>query len=397
MTPGDGGAHPEVAAGQAGSTPAGSGMPDPGGAAGDGAIPAPPDAAAEILAWYDRHARALPWRVPPGSAARPDPYRVWLSEVMLQQTMVAAVRPRFERFVARWPTVEALAAAEDGAVMAEWAGLGYYARARNLLACARAVAARGGFPDTEDELRALPGLGAYTAAAVAAIAFGRPAVVVDANVERVMARLHAVLAPLPGARAILRGHAAALTPTGRPGDHAQAVMDLGATVCTPRRPACAVCPWMARCAGRRAGIAEALPAKAPKAPRPERRGALWIARRADGAWLLERRPPRGMLGGTLGWPGTAWEARGPGADGGPSADGGGVPPLAADWREAGAVAHGFTHFTVTLDLLVAEVARDAVPERGAFVPAEAFDPAALPTLMRRAHEAAAAALYASTG
>ena len=344
----------------------------------------PAEAAAEILAWYDRHARALPWRVPPGSDERPDPYRVWLSEVMLQQTTVAAVRPRFARFTARWPTVEALAAAEDGAVMAEWAGLGYYARARNLLACARAVAERGGFPDAEEGLRALPGVGAYTAAAVAAIAFDRPAVVVDGNVERVMARLHAVEAPLPGARGVLRRHAAALTPAERPGDHAQAVMDLGATVCTPRRPACGVCPWMARCAGRRAGIAEALPRKVPGAPRPERRGTLWIARRADGAWLMERRPPKGMLGGTMGWPGTAWEADGPAE--------GLAPPVAARWAEAGSVAHGFTHFKVTLDVLAAEVAGDAAPERGAFVEADAFDPAALPTLMRRAHALAAAAL-----
>ena len=391
-----------------------------------------PEARAELLAWYDRHARALPWRVPPGSDARADPYRVWLSEVMLQQTTVAAVRPHFERFTARWPRVEALAAAQDGEVMAAWAGLGYYARARNLLACARAVAERGGFPDTEEGLRALPGVGAYTAAAVAAIAFGRRAVVVDGNVERVMARLHAVETPLPGARRALRAHAAALTPAARPGDHAQAVMDLGATICTPRRPACGVCPWMARCAGRRAGIAGTLPRRAPKAPRPERRGTLWVARRADGAWLLERRPPRGMLGGTMGWPGTAWEARGgapaeagergerleeirssttrpdrlgarrgegstadlstggPPGGGGPR-DGAG-PPVAAEWRAAGAVAHGFTHFTVTLDVLAAEVARDARPERGAFVVADAFDPAGLPTLMRRAHEAASAVL-----
>ncbi len=371
---------------------------DPGAGPPATPVPAALEPAAELLAWYDRHARALPWRVPPGSGGRADPYRVWLSEVMLQQTTVAAVRPYFERFTARWPGVRALAEAEDGEVMAAWAGLGYYARARNLLACARAVAALGAFPDSEAGLRALPGVGAYTAAAVAAIAFGRRAVVVDGNVERVMARLHAVEAPLPGARPALRAHAAALTPALRPGDHAQAVMDLGATVCTPRRPACGVCPWMARCAGRRLGLAETLPRKTPKAPRPERRGTLWIARRADGAWLMERRPARGMLGGTLGWPGTPWEVGGGRRGGGPTADPdppaggelgvGSDPPVAADWRAAGAIAHGFTHFTVTLDVLAAEVARDAVPERGAFVPPESFDPGALPTLMRRAHEAA---------
>ena len=343
-------------------------------------------AQAELLEWYDRHARALPWRVPPGSGERPDPYRVWLSEVMLQQTTVAAVRAYFERFTATWPTVEALAAAEDDAVMAAWAGLGYYARARNLLACARAVAERGGFPDTEEGLRALPGIGAYTAAAVAAIAFGRPAVVVDGNVERVMARLHAAEAPLPGARPVLRGHAAALTPEARPGDHAQAVMDLGATICTPRRPACCICPWVMRCEGRRSGIAETLPRKAPKKPKPERRGTLWIAHRSDGAWLMERRPPKGMLGGTLGWPGTAWETGGDG-----------TPPIEAEWRRVGEIAHGFTHFTVTLEVLTAEVARGARPMRGRFMPAEAFDPAALPTLMRKAHRLVGAAPHARTG
>lgn len=350
------------------------------GAIGDGA-------ADEVLAWYDRHARALPWRVPPGSDERPDPYRVWLSEVMLQQTTVAAVRPRFERFLARWPSVEALAAAPEGEVMAEWAGLGYYARARNLLACAREVARRGGFPDTEEGLRALPGVGAYTAASVAAIAFGRRAVVVDGNVERVLARLFAVEAPLPAARPLLRERAAALTPDARPGDYAQAVMDLGATVCAPRRPACGVCPWVARCEGRRLGIASELPRKAPKPPRPQRTGALWIARRADGAWLLERRAAKGMLGGTLGWPGTAWET------GGAS----GEPPVEAAWREAGSVAHGFSHFGVTLDVRVAEVAMDAAPARGAFVPPERFDPADLPTVMRRAHERAAEALEGRAG
>ena len=313
--------------------------------------------------------------MPPGSGEPPDPYRVWLSEVMLQQTTVAAVRGYFERFTERWPTVGALAAAEGEAVMAAWAGLGYYARARNLLACARAVAEAGAFPDTEEGLRALPGVGAYTAAAVAAIAFDRPAVVVDGNVERVMARLHAVEAPLPGARRALRDRAAALTPEVRPGDHAQAVMDLGATICTPRRPACGICPWMARCAARAAGIAAELPRRAPKAPKPERCGTLWIARRADGAWLLERRPDRGMLGGTLGWPGTAWET-----------GGGGAPPIEATWRDAGAIRHGFSHFTVTLDVLAAEVPAGVEPVRGAFVPH--LSPAALPTLMRKAHAAA---------
>lgn len=333
---------------------------------------------AELLAWYDAHARVLPWRVPSGAAERPDPYRIWLSEVMLQQTTVAAVKGYFHRFTTLWPRVEALAAAEDDRVMAEWAGLGYYARARNLLACARAVVARGGFPDTRAELMTLPGIGPYTAAAIAAIAFGEPAVVVDGNVERVMARLHALETPLPAARPAIARLAAALTPRDRPGDYAQAVMDLGATICTPRRPACGICPWMARCAARAAGIQAELPRKAPKAPVPLREGALWLARRSDGAWLLERRPGRGMLGGMLGWPGSDWARAG-----GPEA-----PPLEADWRPAGLIRHGFTHFQVALTLYRADVGANAVPGRGAFVPAAEFRPEALPTLMRKAFEAA---------
>ena len=258
----------------------------------------------------------MPWRVGPAAraaGARPDPYGVWLSEVMLQQTTVAAVRAYWERFTARWPTVRDLAAAEDGEVMGEWAGLGYYARARNLLACARAVVDGhgGAFPATRDALLNLPGVGPYTAAAVAAICHDEPVAVVDGNVERVMARMHAVEVPLPGARRRLAALAAKATPRVRAGDYAQAVMDLGATVCTPRRPACGVCPWMARCAGRRAGIAAELPRKAPRAAKPVRRGVLWVATDGAGAWLLERRPARGLLGGTLGWPTTTW-ARGAG-------------------------------------------------------------------------------------
>ena len=342
------------------------------------------DPGAALLDWYDAHARVLPWRVAPADRAaglRPDPYRVWLSEVMLQQTTVAAVRGYYARFTALWPAVRDLAAAEDAAVMAEWAGLGYYARARNLLACARAVVADHGgrFPGTEAGLRALPGVGAYTAAAVAAIAFDEPAVVVDGNVERVMARVFAVEEPLPKARPLLRAHAASLTPARRPGDHAQAVMDLGATICTPRRPACGICPLSDPCEARRRGIAAALPRKAPKAVRPVRHGTVWIARRDDGAWLLETRPARGLLGGMPGWPGDGWDGAG------------GEAPLDAAWRDAGEVRHVFSHFELRLTVLAARVAGGA-PSRGAFVPARAFDPAALPTLMRRAHERADAAI-----
>jgi A/G-specific adenine glycosylase len=339
---------------------------------------------AALLPWYDRHARALPWRVAPEALAtgeRPDPYRVWLSEIMLQQTTVAAVRDYFHRFTARWPTVNALAAAEDAAVMAEWAGLGYYARARNLLKCARVVAHDHGgiFPDTEEALRALPGIGPYTAAAVAAIAFDRPAAVMDGNVERVLARLFAVQTPLPTAKPALKALAERLTPRERPGCYAQAVMDLGATLCTPKSPACGICPLIAMCRARAEGIAADLPRKAPKKQKPTRLGVAYLARRADGAVLLETRPDRGLLGGMLGWPCTDW-AEAPPQD---------APPLAAPWHDPGLeVRHTFTHFHLRLALRLADVAQDATPDRGTFHPRATFRPASLPTVMRKAWDLA---------
>lgn len=337
-----------------------------------------------LLAWYDRHARVMPWRVGPAERAagqRPDPYRIWLSEVMLQQTTVAAVRAYFHRFTERWPTVEDLAAAADADVMGEWAGLGYYARARNLLKCARAVTADHGgrFPATSAGLRELPGVGPYTAAAIAAIAHDEAATVVDGNVERVVARLFAVETPLPAAKPGLTALAARLTPADRPGDHAQAMMDLGATICTPRSPACGICPVSAFCTARSAGIAADLPRRTPKAAKPERMGIAYVARRADGAYLLETRPARGLLGGMPGWPGTDWSQAAPGA----------APPLAAGWRPGPRpVRHTFTHFHLTLTVAAAVVPMDAAPSCGAFVAAADFRPATLPTVMRKVFDAA---------
>jgi A/G-specific adenine glycosylase len=346
-----------------------------------------PRLAAELLDWYDRHARAMPWRTGPAARAdgvRPDPYRVWLSEIMLQQTTVAAVKPYFDAFTARWPTVSDLAAAADADVMAAWAGLGYYARARNLLKCARAVAKThdGVFPDSHDALLSLPGVGPYTAAAVSAIAFDRPETVVDGNVERVMARLHDEHTPLPAAKPILTEHARALTPPERPGDYAQAVMDLGATICTPRNPACGLCPWRTDCAAWAAGTAPELPKKAPKKVKPTRRGIAYLARRVDGAWLLETRPETGLLGGMLGWPGTDWVS----LDAALPDD---APPIRAEWRTLSEEArHTFTHFHLRLTLRVALVPMDRAPCRGEFIPAPEFRPADLPTLMRKAFDLA---------
>ncbi|MES2895276.1 MAG: A/G-specific adenine glycosylase [Pseudomonadota bacterium] len=306
-----------------------------------------------LLAWYDVGARDLAWRVGPSDGrggVRADPYRVWLSEVMLQQTTVPHATPYFLKFTARWPTVSDLAGEEDGEVMAAWAGLGYYARARNLLACARAVARDHGglFPDTEEGLRALPGLGPYTAAAVAAIAFNRPTNVVDGNVERVMARLFAVETPLPAAKPELTRLAEALVRDERPGDWAQALMDLGATVCRPKGPLCDRCPVAAFCAGLAGGEPETYPRRTAKAARPHRHGVAYILTRGSEVALV-RRPPKGLLGGMLALPTSDW--RGVGWT---DEDALHAAPVGADWRAVGEVEHGFTHFTLTLRLLRAE-------------------------------------------
>jgi A/G-specific adenine glycosylase len=308
---------------------------------------------AALLSWYDVSARDLPWRVRPAARAagvRADPYRVWLSEVMLQQTTVPHATPYFLKFTARWPTVSKLAAAEDGEVMAAWAGLGYYARARNLLACARAVARDHGgvFPASEEGLRSLPGLGPYTAAAVTAIAFDAPANVVDGNVERVMARLFAVEPPLPEAKPELKRLAATLVRAERPGDWAQALMDLGAVICRPKAPLCDRCPLAPACAARAAGEPESFPRRTAKAERPHRYGVAYVLTRGSEVALV-RRPPKGLLGGMLALPTSEWRA-GRWSE----AEALAAAPAAAPWRGVGEVEHVFTHFSLTLQLLRAE-------------------------------------------
>jgi A/G-specific adenine glycosylase len=296
----------------------------------------------------------------PGESA-PDPYRVWLSEVMLQQTTVAAVTPRFERFLSRWPTVEALAAARDEDVLSEWAGLGYYARARNLIACARQVAARGGFPATEDQLRKLPGIGGYTAAAIAAIAFEQRALVMDTNVERVVARLNGIEAPVAESKAQLRELLDRITPEQRAGDFAQAMMDLGATICRPRGPDCAACPLNSECAAYASGEPERFPGPKRKAVRPSRYGIAYWTERNGCLWLV-RRPARGMLGGMAALPGPEWTdepATGP---------------------ALGHITHVFTHFRLELSVLSAP----APVDEGWWQPLDSLSQAGLPTLYRRA-------------
>jgi A/G-specific adenine glycosylase len=329
----------------------------------------------KILAHYDRHARDLPWRSPPGAPA-PDPYRVWLSEIMLQQTTVASVKAYFDYFTTRWPRVTDLAAADDADVMAAWAGLGYYARARNLLACARFVAgALGGhFPTDETGLRALPGIGPYTAAAIAAIAFGRQVAVVDGNVERVITRLYAVATPLPAAKPHIHALLTPLVPADRPGDFAQAMMDLGATICTPRKPLCALCPVADHCQGRLA--AEQFPVKPPKPPKPDRQGQSWWIE-AEGRVFLVRRPDRGLLGGMQALPSCDWKgAHKP-------------PPIAGDWQQRGAVIHVFTHFRLTLEVLVLMLPKPPVlPLDGQWWPIDRLGEAGLPTLFEKAAQAA---------
>lgn len=333
----------------------------------------------QLLAWYDANARVLPWRARGTAVA--DPYRVWLSEIMLQQTTVQAVKAYFEKFVALWPTVEALAAAPLDDVLKAWAGLGYYARARNLHACAKDVVSRfgGRFPATEEALRSLPGIGPYTAGAIAAIAFGGRHAAVDGNVERVISRIYAIETPLPLSKPEIRAKAQELVPEQRAGDFAQAMMDLGATICTPRQPNCLICPWTEHCAGRISGLAPTLPRKAPKKAVPTRRGvAFWVARE-DGAVLLRRRPEKGLLGGMMEVPSTQWSAK--------VTDAEAQAPLAAAWRKLpGKVEHTFTHFQLELIVWLAENVIDgALRDDGDYRWTKRQDLAgeALPTVMRK--------------
>ncbi|TCD04882.1 A/G-specific adenine glycosylase [Erythrobacteraceae bacterium CFH 75059] len=328
--------------------------------------------AGDLLAWFDTAAVALPWRVRSGDG-EPDAYRVWLAEVMLQQTTVAAAAPYWQQFVARWPSVEALAAAPEEDVLSAWAGLGYYSRARNLLATATRVAAAGGFPATESALRQLPGVGAYTAAAVAAIAFGQRAVVVDGNVERVVARLFAIGDSLPGARPLIRARMDSITPDERCGDFAQAVMDLGRLVCRPRAPACGACPVSSRCAAFRLGLVDVLPRKNGRSAPPERRGRVFVLHNRRAVWLV-RRPPRGLFARMHALPTDGWSA---------SADGAAAAPVAADWQDVGTLRHTLSHARLVLTVHRAEAA-DALPAEGEWWPLPTLPDAGLPTVCRNA-------------
>ncbi|WP_026618561.1 A/G-specific adenine glycosylase [Ensifer sp. WSM1721] len=336
-----------------------------------------------LLDWYDRHHRDLPWRVSPPMARRgaaADPYHVWLSEVMLQQTTVRAVKAYFEKFLTLWPTIEDLAAAEAEDVMKAWAGLGYYARARNLKKCAEVVAREhdGRFPDTEEGLKLLPGIGDYTAAAVAAIAFNRRSAVLDGNVERVISRLYAMETPLPAAKPEMRALVLGLTPADRPGDFAQAMMDLGATICTPRRPACSLCPFRGSCRALVTADPETFPRKAAKKQKPLRLGAVFVAIDSSEAVYLQKRPDNGLLGGMTEVPGTDWSAR---RDGDTSIE---AQPFAAPWEPCGTVSHVFTHFELRLSVYRASVGHARGMANGWWEPIGSLKEQALPTVMKKA-------------
>lgn len=355
----------------------------------------------QILAWYDRHRREMPWRSLPGEV--PDPYYVWLSEIMLQQTTVATVGPYFEKFIQVWPTLEEFAAAELDDVLRMWAGLGYYARARNMHKCARLIMSEygGQFPQNQKQLLQLPGIGPYTSAAILAIAFSQPAVVVDGNVERVMARLFAIEKPLPQAKPLLSSYAQKLTPEYRPGDYAQAVMDLGATVCRPKKPSCTTCPWHSCCSARILGIEEQLPRKSKKPPKPHRRAVAFWLQRSDNKILLRQRPPTGLLGAMMEIPTSPWIVQShhddlaPDCDHSSSLDAGNPPedhaPVNTTWQknQCSLVRHTFTHFHLEIEVWKARVdaatklAGAADEKRCCWVDVHSLEAEALPSLMRK--------------
>ncbi|MCX8281368.1 A/G-specific adenine glycosylase [Phyllobacterium sp. 0TCS1.6C] len=346
-----------------------------------------PDLSAKLLAWYDSHHRILPWRTAPAdrrAGKRTDPYAVWLSEIMLQQTTVEAVKPYYRTFLERWPTIEHLAAASQDDILRAWAGLGYYSRARNLKKCADVVASQygGRFPDDAEGLKRLPGIGDYTAAAIASIAFERPVAVVDGNVERVVSRLHAIETPLAAAKPLIRSHTQRITPLERPGDFAQAMMDLGATICTPKRPACIICPVQPDCEAFRSGDPEPFPVKAQKQAKPVRVGAAFVAISADGAVYLQRRAESGLLGGMSEVPTTAWTARQDGEAGVAGA------PYPADWLPCGTITHVFTHFELRLSVFRLEDAPALPGLPGWWVQIDRLSEEALPTVMKKAIAAA---------
>ncbi|MCR5940731.1 A/G-specific adenine glycosylase [Ochrobactrum sp. XJ1] len=341
----------------------------------------------KLLRWYDRHHRVLPWRVGPAeqaSGAKPDPYRVWLSEIMLQQTTVETVKSYFMKFVERWPSVQAIAQASEDDILRAWAGLGYYSRARNLKKCADAVASQhnGRFPDNAIALKDLPGIGDYTSAAIAAIAFGEAVAVVDGNVERVISRLYTIDTPLPAAKTEIRALMGQLTPIDRPGDFAQAMMDLGATICTPRRPACAICPLSDDCMALKSRDPEEFPVKAPKAEKPVRTGAAFVAIARDRSILLRKRKGEGLLAGMTEVPGSHWTAR---IDGDATID---AAPFPAQWISSGSIKHVFTHFELRLAVYRSENVSKALSNEGWWSRPDELSDEALPTVMKKAITAA---------
>lgn len=338
--------------------------------------------ASQLLAWYDRHARLMPWRIAPRDRqcdVMPNPYHVWLSEVMLQQTQVATVAGYFEKFLQKWPTLNDLAATEPEEVMKAWAGLGYYSRARNLKKCADNVALEldGTFPHSAAELKKLPGIGDYTSAAIAAIAFGEVIAVVDGNVERVICRLHEIQTPQPKAKTEVSRIVQKMVPLQRSGDFAQAMMDLGATICTPRRPDCALCPLSSDCKAYKSGLQDLYPVKSAKRTKPVRTGSAYVAIRKDGAVFLQRRPEKGLLGGMSGVPTTEWSVDNDTKEGPQAA------PFSGDWEKAGKVRHTFTHFHLELIVWRAKNVQQKDETEGRWSQREILPEEALPTVMKK--------------